>query len=390
MKKSVLQRFGLTLFGPVLILFGAQVSIASDDALLEVLLKEGVLTTEQVKDIRSQAEVKAEANRNIVSSIRIRGRIQPQFGYARGRNEDGDTEEYSTFELRRVRLGAAGELGPDWSFLVEANVTPDNTNLQFASLRWRAFPEANVVVGFDRPVFGHEIYTSSAFLLTPERSNLSTTFLPSNRISLTGAQVQGQWEDFTYSAGVFNSELGTNTAGESSRFIFGGHLGGPLPDMGEVSHTFRLDYLQNEKEDTSLLFVNKAIALSHQLEWENLETRAEVMWGESFDNDSVGGFYIMPAWSLTEQWQVVARYEWMKARYDDAFQAPNRYIRRTFSGSPRGDRFDAVFAGLNYFVMGHDLKLQWGLEWSDLRDTRTDDEERLHGITAIGGARLLF
>lgn len=390
MKKTVLQRLGLKILGPVIFLLGARPLLAADDALLQVLLQEGVLTTEQVEQIRGQATVKAEANRNIVSSIRIRGRIQPQFGYSRARNEAGETEEYSTFEMRRVRLGAAGAIGEDWSFLVEANVTPDNVNLQFASLRWRAFPEANIVMGFDRPIFGHEIYTSSAFLLTPERSNLSSTFLPSSRISLTGAQVQGSWEGFTYSAGVYNSEIGTNTAGESSRFLFGGHIGGPLPELGEVSQSFRLDYLQNEKEDSSLLFVNKAVALSHQMQWENLETRSEVMWGESFGGDSVGGFYVMPAWSFNDQWQVVARYEWMKSRFDDGIRAPNRYIRRVFADDRRGDRFDAIYAGINYFVMGHDLKFQWGLEWSDLRDTRTGSDERLHGITAIGGARLLF
>ncbi|MCC5789667.1 MAG: hypothetical protein JJT75_08530 [Opitutales bacterium] len=390
MKKSVYQKLVLTLLGPVPFLFGANALGASDEALLEVLLREGVLTTEQVEEVRAQATVKAEANRSVVSSLRIRGRIQPQFGYVRARNEAGETDEYSTFEMRRVRLGAAGTIGDDWSFLFEANVTPDNVNLQFASLRWRAFPEANIVVGFDRPVFGHEIYTSSAFLLTPERSNLSSTFLPSSRISLTGAQVQGEWEDFTYSAGVYNSEIGTNSAGESSRYLFGGHVGGPLPDLGEATQSFRLDYLQNEKEDSSLLFVNKAAALSHQLEWGALETRSEVMWGESFGGDSVGGFYVMPAWSITDEWQVVARYEWMKADFDDGIRGPGRYIRRVFSDERRGDRFDAVYAGINYYLMGQDMKLQWGLEWSDLRDTRTGSDERLHGVTAIGGARLLF
>lgn len=374
------------------LLFSAAPLLAERDALLQILLEEGVLTSEQAAAVEESATTRVTPNRGAISELRVRGRIQPQFGYARGENAAGQSGDYATFEIRRARLGVTGRVGEDWRFVLEANTTPSDVNLQFASLRWEAFPEANLVLGFDRPVFGYEIYTSSAFLLTPERSNLSATFLPSSRISLTGAQIQGTSHGFRYSAGIYNSDLAVNESGESARFLFGGHIGRDLPEWGGVQQEVRFDYLQNEREDRGLLGVNRAFSASHRLVVGSFENRSEGIWGESFGGDDVAGFYLMPTWSLNEQWQLVARYENIRSWYTGGLAAPNRYLRRIDvpGGAPRGDRYEALYGGINYYIMGHDLKMQWGVEWSDLEDTRSGEGQEIKGLTTYGAMRMLF
>lgn len=380
--------------GTLVLFFLFLVPLSGRDALLDILVREGVLTEEQARGVEEQARVAVSPNRPVVSEMRIRGRIQPQFGYAVGRNQDGEEGEYATFEMRRVRLGVTGKIGDEYDFGIEANTLPSGFSLQFAYFRWLYADGHRLVAGLERPVFGHEIYTPSSHLLTVERSALSNTFLPSPNISLTGVQAQGTWSGIRYSGGVFNADGGVNQSGQSPAFIYGGSLGFSLPPLADdaLKQQIRVDYLGNEREDSSQLFVRHAAALSHELQVGPYLQRSEVIYGETFSGEDIGGFYILPAWSFSERWQVVARYSQMRSSFSRGVAAPNRYLRRIDlpGGVPRGDRLETFYVGINHYLQGHDLKVQLGAEWSDLQDTRSGEGDRLYGVTGYGAIRLLF
>ena len=382
------------LSGALAALFLSLAPLSARDALLELLVREGILTEAQAASVEEQARTVVHPNRSVVSELRIRGRMQPQFGFAAGKNQDGERGEYGTFEMRRVRLGVMGTVADDYDFVVEANTLPSGVSLQFAYLRWRYAPDHRLIVGFDRPVFGYEIYTPSSHLLTVERSALSNTFLPGPNISLTGAQAQGRLAGISYAGGVYNTNEGVNVPGEGPAFIYGGSLGMdvPMPGLPEISQAVRLDYLANERENSGLLAVRHAASLSHRWSLGAYEQRTEVLYGETFAGEDIGGFYILPAWSLNARWQLVARYEQMRSSYARGVAAPNRYIRRIDvpGGAVRGDRLETFYVGVNHYLQGHDLKFQVGAEWSDLKDTRSGEGERLYGLTGYGAVRLLF
>jgi hypothetical protein len=81
---------------------------------------------------RSQAQSSSETeseiviavpNRLSVSELKIRGRIQSQYANAFGNNNNTGIEagNYSSFEMRRARLGVQGKIYGDWNFMIEAN-----------------------------------------------------------------------------------------------------------------------------------------------------------------------------------------------------------------------------------------------------------------------------
>ncbi|MDI6400959.1 porin, partial [Balneolaceae bacterium ANBcel3] len=118
--------------------------------------------------------VVVQPNRPQITELKIRGRIQGQFAYSDGSNDNAgvDADSYSSFEMRRVRLGVQGKIQGNWNFMVEANVL-STVDLDAATLTYAANPAAMVTFGKAKPRFGLEENTSSASILTIERTRLN-------------------------------------------------------------------------------------------------------------------------------------------------------------------------------------------------------------------------
>ena len=72
---------------------------------------------------------------------------------------------------------------------------------------------------------------------------------------------------------------------------------------------------------------------------------------------------------LSEKLQLVGRYTLVASEDDNGVRFA-RYEREIAAG--RGDRYNELYLGLNYYWYGHELKLQNGLQYVDMRD-RADD-----------------
>jgi len=77
------------------------------------------------------------------------------------------------------------------------------------------------------------------------------------------------------------------------------------------------------------------------------------------------GAMVMPFFNLTERFQVVARYTYLNSTDADGIVF-SRYESQAVGG--RGDNYNEVYAGLNYYFHGHKLKLQTGLQHVDMND----------------------
>lgn len=331
----------------------------------------------------------AEANRLSVSELKIRGRIQGQFANSEGtnRNTGVDAGKYNSFELRRVRLGVQGMVNDHWNFMVEANVQ-STVSLDAATLTYAALPEANITFGKAKPRFGHEQNTSSAKILTFERTRLDGHL---NGGKPLGLRLHGRSSMFTYYLGIFNGQsagTGRMDSGEDS-YLYNASAGLDLGDkIGEqVRADLRADYLYT-KNDTGFYPFERALALSGHFGMDQLELRAEYMTGETHDREVLSGFYLLPSYYIVpETLQAAFRYE--KVNGDAGINiGHNRYADRVPNLFGQGRDYNSLYTGLNYYIDGHNLKLMLGVELAE--NTRDTGNERGKAATFFSGFRMQF
>jgi phosphate-selective porin OprO/OprP len=376
-------------------------AFGQNDALLQILVNNGTITQAQANDVRAQMaresgppapeRVVVTPNRGTISELRIRGRIQGQYAYSDGSNSGiaAGAGDYSTFEVRRVRLGVQGRIYDDWRFLVEANVLT-NTDLDSATLTYTAIPEANITFGKAKPQFGHEENTSSASILTMERSRLTGIF---NGGKPTGLRVHGRSGIFSYYTGVYNaSSVATDRMPSNiDSFLFNVSGGLNLDEMvGDgLSLRLRLDYLNNQK-DRGFYPFKDAVAFSTHFMAGEFDMRAEYMYGKRFDDNKIRGFYLMPSfYIIPKELQVVGRYESIRGDEGVSLGA-NRYADRVPGLYRAGNRYNAFYLGLNYYIHGDNLKLMGGVERAESKDSSDASDAKGRSTTFITGVRMQF
>ena len=76
---------------------------------------------------------------------------------------------------------------------------------------------------------------------------------------------------------------------------------------------------------------------------------------------------------------------------NDGLLLQNRYERKVQSSTSdlRGDRYHAIYSGINYFIYGHKLKLMSGLEYASMNDRQGNGGD-FNGWTFFAGLRMYF
>lgn len=361
-------------------------SLSADRALVQALAEQGVLTDEQASAIIAKTQTVRPAGGNI-SDFQIRGRVQAQAAYVDASNDVGDGD-YSTFEMRRVRLGARATLLQNVRGQLEANLVPgSDLSMRSAYIEWREHRPAYIKLGYDKPLFGFEENTSSASILTVERTLINNTVAPG---PTTGLSLSGSHELFNYGIGVYTDRANSNANG-SNDYMFNASVEIKLDEFVGNPLRVRVDYLGSEDEDGNFGFDN-GFAVSGHFNAGNFDLRAEYIWVEDFDGVATDGWYIMPSLFLTEKLQGVVRYEMASSDNARGLRAASRYARRadglgSGSGDTRGDEYWAIYGGLNYYFAGDFNKVMAGVEFSSLETQTAGD---LEATTLYGAWRILF
>ncbi len=373
--------------------------IAQDSqAILDILVRKGVITANEAKEVLVEADSKRKPppvvvtpNRNTISQLRIRGRLQGQFAYSDGSNSGTAVRagDYSTFELRRARVGVQGKIFQDWNFMVEMNAL-STVDLDGALLTYAKHPEANISFGKGKPRFGHEELTSSASIITMERSRLTNYFQGGKPL---GLRVDGSMDSFSYHVGLFNgrSDSTSSMASGTDSYLFNVSGGFNLDDMvGDGNQlSVRLDYLNNNKA-TGYYRFEDAFAASLHFKTGNFDVRTEYMWGEDHAGRSTSGFYVMPSfYFVPNKVEGVLRFESNKGDAGVNLSA-NRYADRVPGLYRSGNRYQAIYVGFNYYIYGEHLKLMTGLERAENKDGTAASNAKGSTTTLISGARMQF
>jgi phosphate-selective porin OprO/OprP len=108
----------------------------------------------------------------------------------------------------------------------------------------------------------------------------------------------------------------------------------------------------------------------------------------------VWGLTLEPTWMLLDELfgnsdplQLALRYQYASSNEDNGLHLQRRYEEKVTEGE--GDNYQAFYAGLNYFLYGHKLKLMLGGEYARMDDDANDGGE-YRGWTWFGAVRLYF
>ncbi|MGA0332410.1 MAG: porin [Kiritimatiellia bacterium] len=321
-----------------------------------------------------------------VVKLKATGRMHFQFGYVDQENDSG-SDDWSTFEVRRARIGLSGSFGNNIKAQVEANVKPSETNVSSATLTWAKNDALNVTAGFDKPMSSLEENTSSASILTVERSNVNNTIAAPGET--TGLWVNGESGIFFYHAGIYNGEdvdSARNESGTKAEYLFNLH-GGATFNLSEGSKlTAMISYLDTEDAEANSGYDDTTTVALH-FKAGAIDVRAEYFMASEGSED-IDGFYIMPSMKLNKSLEAVVRFEASESDSGSGIRAPSRYARRSelADGADRGDEFTAIYLGMNYYFQKYN-KIMLGIEFSELDNTEAGS---LDTTSLFGAYRVRF
>ena len=240
---------------------------------------------------------------------------------------------------------------------------------------------------------GYERSLSSKKINTIERGLLVNQIMPAE---VVGAHVQGKQGRFSYQAGLFSrsieEEFDDFNAGAAA-MIGAGYDSALFLQEG----TLQLDYLYNSRKTEGNAFrpFRHIASLWHQGRSGRLGMTIDLTAALPLETDGfVWGLTLEPTWTLFDELlgnndplQLALRYQYAYSSEDNGLHLQRRYEETVTKGE--GNKYQAYYAGLNYFLYGHKLKLMLAGEYAHMEDD-ANDGGAYRGWTWFGAVRLYF
>lgn len=378
----------------------AVTALAVDDsALLNVLVKKGILTTEEAMLLKDEMSNEAEATivdtvsgGKKTTALSIYGRLQ--FQHVNFDSDGAGVPHRNHFFARRIRLGVKAQMGENWVADLNYEYGAQNIDrMLVAYLTELGDVPVSVGFGLRKVNFGLEENKSSSRLKAIERSGTTRYFVEANNGRRLGAGKQrigvffdahtaarsGKSTGFYTGAAITNPELPLGTLGainagteQTNEFAFWadagytgqvdglsyrlGAAGGFLPNQGGAR--------QQRGSDLTVFSVYgdfKAGPFSLATEFMTSSMDDGALDGS---DASPWGVWVEPSYLVSDNLEFTAR-----ASYTDS---DGRGIRvsdgvRSARASLTGDNLTEVFIGFSYYILGNDLKVQTGYVrgWSE-------------------------
>jgi phosphate-selective porin OprO/OprP len=324
-----------------------------------------------------------------VQRIRLSGRFQHDYALV-----DADQGNHDEWNVRRLRLGGQVTFLRDFTFHGEAELNPQERDPLYVrltdfSVEWSRRPSFVLTVGKQGVPFTSEGATSSRELITMDRSNLANNiWFPQEY--MTGVSVSGEAAAWVYQVGVYSAGAANREFGEFSGGIFTlGLLGYDFAEALGFDEALVTGNYVYQQEDPANTFTRE---LAHVL---SVHTRFDDnAWGARTDLALAAGYLgqsdlwsvmVTPFYDVTPKLQLVARYTLVTSDDSNGVRLATYENRVVPTG--RGDRFREFYAGANYYLYGHRLKLQTGVQWGEMRD-RAADGGAYAGVAWTSGLRI--
>ena len=310
-------------------------------------------------------------------------------------NVDSGLGYDSDWRVRRLRLGLKAKFFHNLDLHVETDLDPQFDNpwysrLTDAYVAWKFCEAAKITIGKHSAKFTLDGGTSSNELITLERNNLSNNLWFTTEY-ISGVSLSGKVGGFQYNAGYFSGgtetkEFGNFDEGHFALLSLGYDF---AKQLGVKKALLRADYVYNDRnvESTATRPFENVGSLNFQFAQENWGFSTDLAAGTGYAGQSdVWGFVVMPWYNITKQLQLVARYTYMESDDPNGIRL-GRYENVMTSG--KGNQYQEIYAGLNYYIYGHKLKVQTGFSYT-MMDDDANDGGKYDGWSWTTGVRLSF
>ncbi|MBX3462265.1 MAG: hypothetical protein KF830_03770 [Planctomycetes bacterium] len=303
----------------------------------------------------------------VLNELWFLGRYHGQYHWADGSN--GDDEGYET---RRFRIGGQARfvdrLTVHAQMVSGTDFEPFYNGFTELWVGWRFDDAAVLSVGQQKHRFTHDRNVSSRNLNVIERSQLTNMFGLDYTPAVTLSGRKGPW---AYYGGVFSNATGTDmwdafteldsgwSALASVTYDFGRSLGTDTAFLN-VSGVWS----KANENATNLDYFDQGLATALILTDGSVSLITELTAGLGNPNGDAIGLNLQPGWFLTDELQLVARYQFAASDGDNGLLAQRRYERA--AGMTSGDRYQAGYLGLNHYIAGHRVKVLTGIEYASL------------------------
>ena len=348
-----------------------------------------------------------------IQSFQIEGRLQYQAAYIDGSDVNGDDFNETFDEYRRARLGVKMDFlnyfGAKYQVNLVSDGRPSGNDLDWGydsideayisfdlgkALGDNYFDELELKYGRHKYTFGYESTNSSKTLHTVERSALSNKVYGSARP--TGLLAEAAKGDWIYGAAVYSSsEDGTDNEefnGFNDSEIYWLNVGYKASEQLTFGSNFAYNNAELDGSEDSVLGYEWAISLNGEYTAGRFGIIGDLIYGDNGDqtnpnrSDSFYGVMVMPYyWLVDEKLQAVAQFQHQASSESEGVRVNSRYGRRAHGGAVnggRGDSHQSIYTGLNYFLCGHNAKIQGGIEYQTM-DTPAGDFDTLTYVLAF-------
>jgi phosphate-selective porin OprO and OprP len=322
--------------------------------------------------IWKSAQLYKDESNPVIQSFAFTGRFQ--LDYVRIESNRADHDEWN---IRRFRVGGKAKLFKDFTLHGEVDIDPQETvvyqRVTDLHISWSRKPELKLTIGKHSAPFTMDGWTSSKELIAIDRSNLSNNLWHLEEY-IPGVSADGQIDQWMYHVGVYSSGARDKEVGNFSGGYFGlGSIGYDFANQLEVKQALlRGDYVYNEpdKDNTFTRSLQHVASINFSLDTGKWGLRTDIAGGLGYGTQSdLWGAMLMPFYNITAKFQAVARYTFLQS-HDPSGVRFNRYENvPQVMGGKRGDEYHEFYMGLNYYLYGHKLKLQTGLQFADMRDS---------------------
>ncbi len=343
-------------------------------------------------------------------------RFQWQAAHISGDDVFGDDFSDTFTDVRRFRLESSTTFLQVFKLKAIINLVDDSRFTSGGELDWgyQDFDEAvlsldlrkafdleavdalSISYGRYKFLMGQEAHTSSKELYTVERSAIVNKVYGGYRPTGFSANVgKGSW---SLTGALYSTDEGSE--GGNNEFIGGWNDGlAYYASVGyQANDSLKLvwDFVYNDADatdgDDSLWTYGWATSLSAHHSREKWGVILNAIYGDNGDaSNNAGsnrrgdfwGVVAMPhMWIFEDKLEAVGRYQYAGSAQGQGHRTNSRYYRAEdhdgMVNSGRGNEHHSLYAGLNYYICGHNLKVQAGLEYDWLNSpgagTRGDSD----------------
>ena len=294
----------------------------------------------------------------------------------------------SGFESRRIRLGFQAKMIDRLTIHAQAisgsDFEPAYNGFTELWVRWEFNPALGLTVGQQKHRFTHDRNVSSRYMSFMERSMFTNMMGLDYTPAVT---LSGRVGKLDYYAGVFSNAAGTDMWDAFTELHSGwSGLAAVTYDLGHWggadSATIYASLLHSEARtgSTNLTRFDDAASAALILTEGPAALVAEVTAGFGGTKGDAVGLNLQPSLFLTDRLELVSRFQYATASQADGLRSQRRY--ESPAGLPSGDRYQATYLGLNYYLAGHRIKVLSGVEHARMNSR--------DAFTVFAGFRMFF